>query len=84
MPQKLRDLSGKCPTTRKKQYEDQDEARLAAKSLRKRRGPRTRPYECVYCHYWHIGHWRPPERRKQDAPWKAWPKRKTVDKPDAE
>lgn len=82
MHDRIAGLSGKCPVTGKKQLEDELEAHRAAKSLRKRKGPRTRPYECVYCHYWHIGHWRPPQARKQDKPWKKWPKNKPVDNPD--
>lgn len=79
MPDPIPGPAGKCPTTGKKQYADEHDAHQARKSLRKRKGPRTRPYQCVYCHMWHIGHWRPPQRRKQDAPWKAWPKPKRVD-----
>lgn len=72
MQRKIRGLNGKCPTTGKIQLESEEDAAAAAKSLRKRRGPRTSPYECTYCLMWHIGHNRPPEKRRKRTPWKVW------------
>lgn len=39
-------------------YRTASEAKEAAKYLRKKLGPRTKPYKCKYCPDFHIGHWR--------------------------
>ncbi len=56
---------GRCPVTNKRQYKTEQDARAEAKQYRKRVGPRLTQYECIYCPFWHNGHDRPPERRRQ-------------------
>lgn len=40
----------------KKKFDSYEDARLAAKKLRKKVGARTKPYECRFCAGWHNGH----------------------------
>ncbi len=54
----------KCPVSRKISLSSKEEAQKMAKSLRKKRGSKTKPYKCPHCGAWHIGHNRPPERRR--------------------
>lgn len=54
---------GRCYRTHKRQYRTEADARAEAKQYRKRVGPRLKPYQCIYCHFWHNGHDRPPARR---------------------
>lgn len=61
---RIRGARNRCPKYDKKQYETEAEAHREAKIFRKKFGPRLRPYQCVYCHYWHNGHDRPPHRRR--------------------
>lgn len=44
----------------KKTYETRRDAKDHAKTVKKRNGTRVRPYECIYCGDWHVGH----DRRK--------------------
>lgn len=63
--ERIHGLRGRCPDQGKKQFDTEKEAHLEAKKFRKKFGPRLKQYECVYCHYWHNGHDRPPHRRQQ-------------------
>ncbi len=71
--------NNRCPRYGKIQWEDEALARAMAKRIRKRFGPKLKAYECVYCHFWHIGHDRPPKRRAGTLV-RTKPPRKTVDK----
>jgi len=44
----------------KKSYTTFREAKNHAKTVRKRNGTHIRPYKCIYCDDWHVGH----DRRK--------------------
>lgn len=55
-------------------YESMEAARYAAKTLRKQKGPRTKPYGCAHCGGFHNGH----DRRKQN--WKNKKVNKSIDK----
>lgn len=63
-PDRIVGAAGRCPKYNKRQYETEAIAHREAKRFRKRFGPRLKQYECVYCHFWHNGHDRPPERRR--------------------
>lgn len=53
----------RCPVMNKVMWDTEDLARREAKFIRKRIGPKVKAYHCIYCDFWHIGHWRPPHRR---------------------
>jgi len=57
--------TGKCFKNGKIQLETEEAALVMAKEVRKKRGAKLKPYICTYCGYYHIGHDRPPEFRKQ-------------------
>lgn len=42
----------------KRKFDSEDDARIAAKELRKRVGARVKPYLCGHCQMWHNGHFR--------------------------
>ena len=42
----------------KRKFASEDDARRAAKELRKRVGARVKPYLCSHCQMWHNGHFR--------------------------
>lgn len=66
----------RCATTGKKRYASEKIAKLAAKQLRKDKGPKTKPYFCVYCEHWHIGHSRQADYRRRkskgEIDWGEW------------
>ena len=57
-------LTNKCPITQKKIFDTLEEASKRAKYIRKRMGPKVSAYECKYCGKYHLGHNRPPHRRR--------------------
>ncbi len=63
---------GVCVRTNKKQFETEREALAFRKRLRKLTSAKVRPYPCVYCPYWHVGHYRPMATRRIN-PWKDNP-----------
>lgn len=42
----------------KRKFATEDDAKRAAKELRKRVGARVKPYLCKHCQLWHNGHFR--------------------------
>lgn len=42
----------------KRKFATEDDAKRAAKELRKRVGARVKPYLCRHCQQWHNGHFR--------------------------
>jgi len=40
----------------KRRFATEDDAKIAAKELRKRVGARVKPYLCRHCQNWHNGH----------------------------
>lgn len=59
-----RKLTNTCPKTGKKKFDTLEEAKARAKYIRKRIGPKVEAYHCKYCGAFHMGHSRPPHRRK--------------------
>lgn len=59
----LRYGGGRTSCERHKRYQTFEDAKTAAKNLRKHKGPRVKPYLCNYGgqNHWHVGH----DRRKR-------------------
>lgn len=47
---------GKCPTSNKLQYADEETAQVAAKRFRKQYGSKLVTYLCWHCDKYHNGH----------------------------
>lgn len=45
-----------CPATGKVIFVSPEEARIAARQIRRRKGDRVHPYRCDACRRWHVGH----------------------------
>lgn len=62
LPQGAR--AGRCKKMNKVMYLTYIDAKYDAKLVRKLTKAKVSPYWCKYCTYWHVGHNRPPHRRK--------------------
>jgi hypothetical protein len=66
-------LPGRCKVTGKIRFATEEDARVAAKRIRKKFGSKLHQYQCQYCGTFHNGHNRPTHKRRAQ-PWDKKPK----------